>query len=225
MARLYKIASLYVRSLWSVLRLLPVYALQNGKFNLSVELKRNDFLSSESLKEPFIRESSSQSLFERVESVLIGVLETVHGDLAIEAQFRADCHFSLAPKSAAIAVPKCLPEHEIRIENSPDWIDMAQYTLPKDKQSKEQPKSVCYRPVIVPSSLGKSEGLTEFIKFFERPPEITWSLSEIENSQILKQLEQTRSEKILLDRWLEEQEMAQESENSLNFSGFLDSME
>lgn len=205
--------------------MLPVYALRSGKLKLNAELKRGDFLSSEALKEPFIQESSSQSLFERVESVQIGILETSHGDLAIEAQFRADCHFSLLPKSAAIAVPKSLPEHEIRIENSPDWIDMAQYTLPKDKPSKEQPKSVSYRPVIVPSSLGKQEGLTEFIKFFERPPEINWPPSEIKNSQILKQLERTRSEKILFDRWLEEQEMAQEAKDSLNLSGFLDSME
>lgn len=220
LAKLYKVTSLYVRSLWSVLRLLPVYSLRNGKFHLRAEVKRNDFIPSEALKEPFIQESSSQSLFERIESVQIGLLETVHGNLAIEAQFRADVNFSLLPKSTAIAVPKSLPEHEIRIENSPDWIDMTQYTL-----SREQPKSVSYRPVIVPSNLGKPEGLTEFIKFFEKPPEITWPATEIKNSEILKQLERTRSEKILLDRWLEEQEMAQESKQSLNLDGFLDSME
>lgn len=232
MTKLYKLTSYYVRSLLSILRLLPAQSLTAKGIKIATDLDEACGLSIDALREPITSKEAEQSsnILEKVESVQVGQLSTLHGDIALTVHFKTDCNFSLTPKSTAIAVPKnkFLPEHEIKIENSPDWVDMSSQLA--TSRPRREPKSVSYRPVIIPAKeeSGRSQELAEFIKYFENPPPVKWlhRQEQLTVSCILKRLERIRADKIVLDRWLEELELAQEqSREALNFSEFVDSME
>lgn len=232
MTKLYKLASYFARSMWAIMRLLPAQSLASKGIKLSAEIDINCALQSEALREPFCdgEPDESSNILEKLEFVHIGLLSTLHGDLDISVHFRTDCNLCLTPKTKAIEVPKkLLPEHEIKIENSPDWVDMSSQFA--SSRPRTEPKSVSYRPVIVPSAseIGTSQELTDFIKFFEKPPEMKWLPRTKEKqtvSSLLNRLDRARADKIVLDRWLEDIELAQEqSREALDFSEFLDSME
>ena len=233
MTKLYKLTSYYVRSIWSVMRLLPSHSLTEKGIKVVSEVDEACELQLDCLRESFTSHSPDQSgsILEKLESVQVGLLSTLHGDVNISVHFRTDCAFSLVPKTTAIEVPKkqILPEHEIKIENSPDWVDMSNQF--SSSRSRKEPKSVSYRPVIVPAvtDTGRSQELADFIKYFEKPPPVRWMPREGSHqtvSSIMKRLERARADKIVMDRWLEELELAQEqSRDALDFSEFLDSME
>ncbi len=232
MTKLYKVASYYARSLWSIQRLLPTQTLASKGMKIVAEVDETCEFQVDSIRESFIAQASNESsnILEKLEAVQVGLLSTLHGDVNISVHFRTDCSFSLSPKSTAIEVPKKtqLLGHEIKIENSPDWVDMS--TQFSSSRTRREPKSVSYRPIVVPavSEIGRSQELADFIKFFEKPPPVRWlpRAETLSLSSIMKRLERARADKIVMDRWLEELELAQEqSRDALDFSEFVDSME
>jgi hypothetical protein len=141
---LYKKCVLYVRSLYTILRLLPVYSLlhqqqqHNFKLPLEVSIKENDDTSSEAeLNESLIIDSFKNAPFESVQRSELAVLETDHGDLELSVSFRRfsfsnEAKFYTIFRSPAIRVPQqIIKARDIQIKSSPataagsgDWVDM-----------------------------------------------------------------------------------------------------
>lgn len=131
--KLYRRTSIYIRSLYSVLRLLPTYSIVQNNFQLSLEIcfnskdqedktkKEQDYekrlreslmsLSFLSLNEENERGESSTKSFESVNQTDLSLLQTNHGNLEISVAFRktlSNNNFNLykITKSPAIRVPQ-----------------------------------------------------------------------------------------------------------------------
>ena len=155
--KLYRRTSIYIRSLYSVLRLLPTYSIVQKNFQLSLEVffnskdqEDNDKRLRESLMSlSFLslheenqeeKDGSSTKSFESVNQTDLSLLQTNHGNLEISVAFRktlSNSNFNLykITKSPAIRVPqqkRMIKARDILIKSgsspgSGDWIDMAQH--------------------------------------------------------------------------------------------------
>lgn len=200
--KLYKRTSLFIRSLFTISRLLPCYPLLQQKLPFRIELNINGEGFAHSavmgkLGESLISSESGeeQKAFESVNKTELSVLQTNHGDLEISVQFkRLSGKFYTIMRSPAIRVPQqVIKAKDIQVKSSPvgsgDWVDMTQqhmYTLKKHsrQQSLQTSTSVgqvkilttAHKPVA--SSLADKPNpstmkATDFIKLFEKIPDLT----------------------------------------------------
>ena len=236
--KLYKRTTLYIRSLFTISRLLPSYSLLQHKLPFRIEIGTEATLNSGDLNESLVTSDEGEGdnkTFEAVNSTSLSVLQTTHGDLEIGVQFKKlPGKFYTIVRSPAIRVPQqVIKAKDIQINSSPagigsgDWIDMTQqnmYTLKKQNSATTGPGQIkilttSHKPggssLATDTNMKKQQtSLTDFIKIFEKPPPqelvSTTSIS-MAPAQLIEKLEMDRSKKILFDRWLEELEIEHES--------------
>lgn len=236
--KLYKMTSLFVRSLHTITRLLPVYNLaKHQKIPLKLEITSNEIHDGK-LEESILSTSPESSMISVVESVNkteLSVLQTSHGDLGVQVHFRKlqNMKFHVISRSPAIRVPQqVIKSKDIQIRSSPmqrdssgDWIEMTaagtsagtRNASLKQKYTQSQPQpgnikilTTAHKPS---SSLKRSTDLSEFIKIFEKVPVIEFTgPGGPTNYNYVQQIEMGRANKIHVDRWLEELEIEHEKQ-------------
>lgn len=141
--RLYKITSLFIRSLHTITRLLPIYNIAKlQKLPLDIEITSNCDDNFDQLEESIISMSSESSMTSTIESVNkteLSLLQTNHGDLEVQVSFRKlhNINFYTVLRSPAIRVPQqVIKTKDIQIKSSPaqrdglasgasgEWIEM-----------------------------------------------------------------------------------------------------
>lgn len=234
--KLYKRTTLYIRSLFTISRLLPSYSLLQHKLPLRIEIATEETLNSGALSESLITSDEGEGdnkTFEVVNSTSLSLLQTTHGDLEIGVQFKKlPGKFYTIVRSPAIRVPQqVIKAKDIQINSSPagigsgDWIDMTQQNMyPLKKQNSATTGQVkilttAHKPGGSSLATGTNlktqpTSLTDFIKLFEKPPPqelVSTASISMAPAQLIEKLETGRSKKVLFDRWLEELEIEHKS--------------
>lgn len=221
--KLYKRTSLFVRSLHTITRLLPVYNLaKHQKLPFKIEIATNENLSE--LEESLILDSSESTVIESVNKTDLSLLQTNHGDLEIQVHFRKlqNMKFHTIARSPAIRVPQqVIKSKDIQIRSSPaqrdghsgEWIEMSaagmstgnknslRRTVPQNQNIKIL--TTAHKPSSLQATSHKETYLPDFIKRFEKVPTIEFTNTSTSISACIQQLEMGRSRKIHVDRWLD----------------------
>lgn len=138
--KLYKLTTLFVRSLFTITRLLPVYSLVKQKLPIHLEILHKNEHEQENrereLSESLLSTSNSSEAFESVNETELSRLQTNHGDVQVSVRFKKlpqAVKFYTIVRSPAIRVPQqVIKAKDIQIKSSPvtggsgDWIDMTQ---------------------------------------------------------------------------------------------------
>jgi len=196
--QLYKAAAWFVRSLVSVVCLLPSHPLK----------------SSEDVRFQLFPALHDYHLSDAYDTCTIGTLHTLHGAMSVSAAFLKTLPTRPAP---TIKVPLRKVQSQEVLRSTPpssaEWIDMGQLatsprsvrrvSLPMTPVAKARPRAV----VRGEEPESPEASLAAFIRAMDDAPVLKWRPASRTVSQLLDALEQSRSQKIHFDRWLEEQEI------------------
>lgn len=232
--KLYKRTSLFVRSLHTITRLLPVYNLvkhQKLPFKIEIASEKDNMARLEESLISDSSESTNASVIESVNKTDLSMLQTNHGDLEIQVHFRKlqNMKFYTIARSPAIRVPQqVIKSRDIQIRSSPaqrdghasgEWIEMsAAGTSTGARNSLRRPSqqhnikilTTAHKPSSLQTISRQSTCLPEFIKLFEKVPVIEFTSPNTSIGTCIQQMEMGRSKKIHVDRWLEELEIEHE---------------
>ena len=221
---LYKRTSLFIRSLFTIIRLLPVYPLIQQKLPFLVEISDNTenlINLSTILGESLLSEDEEKKSFESVNRTELSILQTNHGDMEISIQFKKiSVKFYTIFRSPAIRVPqRVIKARDIHIKSSSgsasgDWIDMTQHHMYTIKKHPTPIKilTTAHKPTSSLAEQPNPLNVTDFVKEFEYEPETEMSPNHHPTiNQMVQLMEAGRSKKINFDRWLEELEIEHES--------------
>ena len=169
---MYKRTSLFIRSLYTITRLLPIYPLINQKLPIHLEICSGEEVAlshdrSVALSESFVSTEPpvTNDHFESVNRTDLSLLQTGHGDLDLSVEFKKiSVKLYTIVRSPAIRVPQqVIKAKDIQIRSSPvlgsgDWVDMTQQQ--SLRKNKSNPNSHSQSHTLTKMSQGQVKILT-----------------------------------------------------------------